>query len=72
MVHFENAVKKHRFIKVNKNLSSNLKKWPKKADVGKWYELTISPKSDSNNQPNRGSEGTNTTTSDEDDYGQVN
>ena len=67
ITHFENAIKKHRFIKVNKKSSSkklgnNLKKWPKKSSVGKWYQLLKSPKGGSSNQVNSSSgnpDGTN-------------
>ena len=60
ITHFENAIKKHRFIKVNKKSSSkklgnNLKKWPKKSSVGKWYQLLKSPKGGSSNQVNSSS-----------------
>jgi len=67
ITHFENAIKKHRFIKVNKKsfskkLDNNLKKWPKKSSVGKWYQLLKSPKGGSSNQVNSSSgnpDGTN-------------
>ena len=67
ITHFENAIKKHRFIKVNKKSSSkkrvnNLKKWPKKSSVGKWYQLLKSPMGGSSNQVNSSSgnpDGTN-------------
>ena len=60
ITHFENAIKKHRFIKVNKKTSSkklgnNLKKWPNKSSVGKWYQLLKSPKGGSSNQVNSSS-----------------
>jgi hypothetical protein len=65
--HFENAIKKHRFIKVNKKsfskkLGNNLKKWPKKSSVGKWYQLLKSPKGGNSKQVNSSSgnpDGTN-------------
>ncbi len=67
ITHFENAIKKHRFVKLNKKSSSkklgyNLKKWPKKSSVGKWYQLLKSPKAGSSNQVNSSSgnpDGTN-------------
>ena len=67
ITHFENAIKKHRFIKVNKKSSSkklgnNLKKWPKKSSVGKWYQLLKSPKGGNSKQVNSSSgnpDGTN-------------
>lgn len=63
--HFENAIKKHRFIKVNesnKKLGTNLKKWPKKSSVGKWYQLLKSSKGGGSNNVNSSSgnpDGTN-------------
>ena len=66
ITHFENAIKKHRFIKVNKKPSSkklgdNLKKWPKKSSVGKWYQLLKSPTGSSNqvNSSSGNPDGTN-------------
>ena len=66
ITHFENAIKKHRFIKVNKKSSSkklgnNLKKWPKKSSVGKWYQLLKSPTGSSNqvNSSSGNPDGTN-------------
>ena len=59
LTHFENAIKKHKFIKVTKSknkLGKNLKKWPKKSSVGKWYQLLKSSKS-GGNKVNNSSEG---------------
>jgi len=58
LLHFENAITKHRFIELKKSFkskslskkmisktkSNNLKKWPKKSSVGKWYQLKKSSK----------------------------
>ncbi len=56
--HFESAIKKHRYIsltKLSKKKGNNLKKWPKKTDVGKWYKIRGSKKSSGGNKTNSSS-----------------
>ena len=56
--HFESAIKKHRYIsftKLSKKKGNNLKKWPKKTDVGSWYEIKGSKKSSGSDKTNSSS-----------------
>ncbi len=56
--HFESAIKKHRYIsltKLSKKKGNNLKKWPKKTDVGKWYKIRGAKKGSSGNKTNSSS-----------------
>ena len=58
--HFENALKKHRYIKLNKSIrpfTKNLKAWPEKSAVGKWYQLLKPTKGGSDKKINNSSQG---------------
>ena len=73
--HFENAIKKHRFIEVDRktSLKTNLKKWPEKNSVGKWYKLIGSSKNGSKHETNSSSGNENSTDETMDqDHGQTN
>lgn len=58
--HFENALKKHRYIKLNKSIrpfTKNLKTWPEKSNVGKWYQILKPSKGSSGKQIKNSSQG---------------
>ena len=62
--HFESAIKKHRYVgftKLSKKKGNNLKKWPKKTDVGNWYEIKGSKKSSGGDKTNSSSGNEDTT-----------
>ena len=77
LIHFENAIKKHRFIDLKKKSFSkkiiskirpnNLKKWPKKSSVGKWYQLLKPSKGGGSKKVNNSSKG-----NEDQDNGQTN
>jgi len=81
LIHFENAINKHRFIELKKSFKSkslskkmisktrpnNLKKWPRKSSVGKWYQLKKSSKGGGSKKVNNSSKG-----NEDQDNGQIN